>query len=99
MTINLPNPPPASSPSDFNSPGWQNWFARLASKIRESAQLLWTQIDFTGSNLTSIVTRNHNDLQNIQGGAAGDYQHLTTAQVSAVSSLQNSNVLLWLEAY
>lgn len=103
MAINLPNPPPASSPSDFNSPGWQNWFARLAYKIRESAQLLWTQIDFTGSNITSIVsrlftdlqftgsnltslvTRNHNDLQNIQGGAAGDYQHLTTAQVGIVN--------------
>jgi len=93
MAINLPNPPPASSPSDFNSPGWQNWFARLASKIRESAQLLWTQIDFTGSNLTSIVTRNHNDLQNIQGGAAGDYQHLTTAQLGLLGGAVVSNIV------
>lgn len=103
MAVNLPNPPPASSPSDFNSPGWQNWFSRLATKIRESGQILWNQIDFTGSNLaniatrlftdlqftgsnlTSITTRNHNDLQNIQGGAAGDYQHLTTAQVGIVN--------------
>jgi len=105
MAQDLPNPPPASSPSDFNSPGWQNWFSRLAAKIRESGQILWTQIDFagsnlaniatrlftdlqfTGSNLTSIVTRNHNDLQNIQGGASGDYQHLTTAQVGIVNGV------------
>lgn len=104
MSVNLPNPPPASSPSDFNSPAWQNWFSRLAVKVRAAAQLLWTQIDFTGSNLTSIatrlftdlqftgsnltslVTRNHNDLQNIQGGAAGDYQHLTSAQVALIGA-------------
>lgn len=113
MAVNLPNPPPASSPSDFASPAWQNWFARLATKVRTAAQILWTQIDFTGSNitsiatrlftdlqftgsnLTSILTRNHNDLQNIQGGAAGDYQHMTSAQVNTIN---NSIVLLWIEA-
>lgn len=96
MAVNLPAPPPASSPSDFASPAWQNWFARLATKVRAAAQLLWTQIDFTGSDLTSLVTRNHNDLQNIQGGAAGDYQHLTSSQVV---NTQNTNTLLWLETY
>ena len=90
MAVNLPNPPPASSPSDFNSPGWQNWFARLAEKVRAAAQILWTQIDFTGSNLTSIATRNHNDLQNIQGGTAGDYQHLTTAQKALIGPISNN---------
>jgi hypothetical protein len=43
--------------------------------------LAWLKVDKTGSNLTDLATRNHNDLQNIQGGVAGDYQHLTTAQL------------------
>ena len=40
---------------------------------------LFTSLQFTGSNLTSIATRNHDDLQNIDGGSAGNYNHLQTA--------------------
>jgi hypothetical protein len=49
-----------------------------------------TQIDqvatiaFTGS-----AVYNHNDLANIQGGAAGDYNHLTTTQVGYVDDVPN----------
>ncbi len=35
----------------------------------------------------------HNSLGGIQGGIAGDYQHLTTAQVNRIKSNQ---VLTWL---
>ena len=35
---------------------------------------------------TSVGVTNHNDLSNIQGGAANDYQHLTTAQLSSVGT-------------
>ena len=40
----------------------------------------------TINNLTDIPTRNHNDLQNIQGGTVGQFNHLTNAQVSALHS-------------
>ena len=66
MAINLPNPPPASSPSDFNSPGWQNWFARLASLVRGVSAGLLVSPAFsgtptaptapTGTNTTQLAT-------------------------------------------
>jgi hypothetical protein len=43
-------------------------------------------LNFTGGDLTEIPTRNHNDLQTIQGGSATDRQHLTTAQVTAIAT-------------
>lgn len=60
----------------------------LIGSINASTTCLinWTRVNKTGSNITDIATRNHNDLQNIQGGSAGDYQHLTTAQVSTLHS-------------
>lgn len=46
-----------------------------------------TEIDQVSSvALTGTPATNHNDLLNIQGGAAGDYQHLTTAQVAAMET-------------
>lgn len=42
----------------------------------------YIDLDFSASNITKILTRNHNDLQNFQGGASNDYQHLTTAQLN-----------------
>jgi hypothetical protein len=46
----------------------------------------FTDLNFTGGNLTEIPTRNHNDLQTIQGGSTTDRQHLTTAQVTAIAT-------------
>ena len=34
----------------------------------------------TGSNLIDILTRRHRDLQDLQGGTADEYYHLTSAQ-------------------
>lgn len=77
------SPPPYRDPN-IQSQGWQKWFAQvtqLLSPVASAGLILWTSISKTGSNLLDIATRNHNDLQNIQGGAAGDEQHLTTAQL------------------
>ena len=52
----------------------------LWMRISSSGQLLWSYLDFTGSNLTDLATRNHNDLENIAGGALNDYYHFTVAQ-------------------
>lgn len=43
-----------------------------------------TQYTENSGNITQITTRNHNDTQNIQGGVAGEYNHLTNAQLSAL---------------
>ena len=83
MAFRLP-PPPQSN--DLKGPAWQDWFYKLAAAFTTLKSVVWNAIDFTGSNLTDIQIRNHNDLQNIQGGAPGDYQHLTTAQVASIGT-------------
>ena len=83
MAFRLP-PPPQSN--DLKGPAWQDWFYKLAAAFKTLKSVVWNAIDFTGSNLTDIQIRNHNDLQNIQGGAPGDYQHLTTAQVASIGT-------------
>jgi len=47
---------------------------------------LFNDLGFMGSNITSIVTRNHNDLTNIQGGTPGQYYHLTASDYAAISA-------------
>ena len=48
----------------------------------------------TIDNLTHITTRNHNDLQNIQGGNSTERYHLTAAQYGNVGTLTD-----YIEAY
>jgi hypothetical protein len=48
----------------------------------------------TIDNLTHITIRNHNDLQNIQGGTSGQYYHLTSAQSNNLGGLTD-----YIEAY
>lgn len=69
-------PPPPPTGNDPASPAFRDWFYKIQKSL---TTILFTDLDFTGSNLTSILTRNHNDLQSIQGGASNDYYHLTSA--------------------
>jgi len=78
MARNLP-PPPLPNPN-VNDYAWRDWFRQLRGQWSDLGEVLWTNIDFTGSNLTDIVSRAHNNLQSIQGGTAGEYYHLTSAQ-------------------
>ena len=113
MVFKLP-PPPQSN--DLRSSPWQDWFYKLGDSLTRAASIAWNALDFTGSNLTDLETRNHADLQNIntasythltsiqatdltdggetalhkhihnnldslQGGIAGEYYHLTAAQI------------------
>lgn len=82
MTFKLP-PPPQSN--DLKGPAWQDWFFKLGDAFTRLASIAWSAIDFTGSNLTDLETKNHNDLDNIQGGAAGDYYHLTADQLNTAT--------------
>jgi len=84
MSINLTPPPPHL---DANSKNWRDWIQALYAAVSKLGVGLFSSLDFTGSNLISITTRYHNDLQNIQGGSPGDYQHLTNAQVVRVNQI------------
>ena len=76
----LPDPPHALPE--------QRWFRLLVARVQGTTPgvILYTALGFGGSNLTSLATRNHNDLQGIQGGAVGNYLHLTTAQVAQLTN-------------
>lgn len=60
------------------------WLNLLWKRVNTAGQILWSTLQFDGSNLTDLETRNHNDLQNIQGGVAGKYYHLTAGELSGV---------------
>lgn len=47
---------------------------------------VWRDITASGSTVSGSGVTNHNDLSAIQGGAAGNYYHLTAAQSSALIS-------------
>jgi len=66
---------------------WRDWFYKVSQVLGEQAGLSWTTINFTGSNLRDIVTRQHNALQDLQGGIASEYYHLSQAQYNSVASL------------
>src|ERR1700743_768763 len=86
MAAGVP-PPPLNSPS--GSYYWLEWYTNLTNFLN-GTNIPWSNINFTGSNLTDIQVRNHNDLQNIQGGPTGTgaaHWHMSGAQfVGAVSS-------------
>lgn len=65
---------------DQSSYAWLDWFGQLHNYITSVGSFSWTIINFTGSDLVDIQTRNHNDLQNKQGGTTGQLFHLTSAQ-------------------
>jgi len=62
---------------------WREWFFTLRQIIKattEAGSLLWSSLNFSGSNITDLETRNHNDLQSIQGGSTTERYHQTSAQ-------------------
>lgn len=67
---------PLAPPPPTKDPIFDKWAVRLWQRLTATGQILWTSISFTGSNLTDVETRNHNDLQNLD---AGDYRHFTAA--------------------
>jgi hypothetical protein len=80
-------PPPPAEFTPQNQWAWLDFYKNVRYAINNSTNVTWINLNFASSNITSIVTRRHRDLQDLQGGAAGDYQHLTTAQLTSVSNL------------
>lgn len=76
-------PVPASLPE-------QRWFQILYDYVQSPTAnaVYFTGLNFTGSNLTSLQTRLHDDLQSIQGAGT---QHLSVQQVQILNSSQVMN--------
>jgi len=91
MSQNLP--PPPLPEKDLNSFSWKDWFRKVRSILTETGSIAWSILDFTGSNLTDLETRNHNDLQNIQGGTTNKYYHLLDTQHGLFTSGTANQVL------
>lgn len=77
-------PPPTKSPD--GSFAWLDWYRKLREYVSFTGSIPWSVIDFTGSNITDILTRDHNTLTSIQGGTAGERYHLTAAQHTALGT-------------
>lgn len=78
MTTNIL--PPVPPGNDVQSFIWKDWFAKVRALLNSTASgggtFLFTALDFTSSNITSIVNRSHTDLQNLN---STNYTHLTSA--------------------
>ena len=81
--------PPPPRNRDQNEWVWSEWYRIVFDKINEIATgvISWASISFVGSNLTDLVTRNHNDLNNIQGGSATERYHLSSSISSNVNTM------------
>jgi hypothetical protein len=66
MAAGLP-PPPLNSPN--GSYYWLEWYTSLTNALNQTGYP-WTSLSFTGSDISDIQTRNHNELTLIQGGDA-----------------------------
>ena len=68
---------------------WREWFYNVSQALVQQASIAWTSLNFTGSNLTSIQTRKHNDLQGLQGGdpSGTQFYHLNQTQYNTIVAL------------
>jgi len=87
-------PPIPKEPIEPNSHVWREWFNSIRNVIVGTAQgvISWASLNFDGSNITDIVTRNHNNLQTIQGGTANQYYHLTATQLTNLGTVTTVSV-------
>jgi hypothetical protein len=73
---------------------WQDWFRQVRDTIQGSTgSIPWSSVGKTGSNLTDLVIRNHDNLQNISG--SGTYHLSSTEQ----ATLANSATGTWTPAF
>jgi len=79
----LPPPPIQDKPGSFT---WLEWYRQLRAYVSTSGSVPWYIINFAGSNITDIAARDHDSLQGIQGGTAGEHYHLTAAEHTALSA-------------
>ena len=78
---------PLAPPPPSGNGGFDRWMYLLWRRLTQSGQILWASLDFTGSNLTDLATRNHADLQNIN---TTSYTHLTSTQATDLTDAGDS---------
>lgn len=83
MAVGLPPPPVNDQPGSFT---WLEWYRQLRNYISTSGSVPWYIINFSGSNITDIASRDHGNLQGLQGGTAGEHYHITQNQSQAISN-------------
>ena len=79
----LPPPPVNDQPGSWT---WMEWYRQLRQYVATSGSVPWYIINFAGSNITDISSRQHNQLQSVQGGTAGSYYHINADQYAAISN-------------
>lgn len=90
MATSLPPPPIQDKPGSFT---WLEWYRQLRAYISTSGSVPWYVINFAGSNITDIALRDHDQLQNVQGGTSGEHNHLTDAELTQIQdNFHNSTV-------
>lgn len=89
MATGLPPPPINDQPGSFT---WLEWYRKLRDYIGTNGSVPWYVINFAGSNITDIATRDHDQLQNLDGGTAGEHYHLTAAQYAALTAGPHNNL-------
>lgn len=94
MASGLPPPPVNDKPGSFT---WMEWYRQLRNYVATSGSIPWYIINFSGSKLTDIASRNHNQLQSLQGGSANEMYHLSAAQYSTLGNVPYHNALLGLQ--
>lgn len=80
----LPPPPINDKPGSF---AWLEWYRQLRNYVSTSGSVPWYIINFAGSNITDIAKRDHDQLQNVKGGSAGEHNHLSNSQVNNLNVL------------
>ena len=80
--------PPIPNQEVGNTHEWRDWFFTVGQNINTGGIVRWSNIVFDGSNITSIVNRQHNSLQGLQGGgnSGTEYYHLDANQASAIDA-------------
>lgn len=84
----LPPPPIQDKPGSFT---WLEWYRQLRDYVSTSGSVPWYIINFAGSNITDIALRDHDQLQNVQGGTAGEHNHLTDAELTQIQNNQHNS--------
>lgn len=88
MASGIKVPPPPLTTQDKSV--WASWYISVKDAInRLTTSLKWTLLDFTSSNITDIVSRSHQNLQNLQGGSTTERYHITSTQATAIASFNS----------
>lgn len=79
--------PPSPQGVPPGHPFWNQWYEKLRSLVNNlSTSIGWANLNFSGSKIQDIVDRQHNNLTSLQGGTAGEYYHLTSAQYATLTT-------------